>query len=614
MRVLLLLPPLTQVNTPYPATAFLTGFLRQQGLHCAQADLALELVLKLFCRAGLQRVRSVLQADASPAAAWFAAHADGYLDTIEAVIRFLQGRDPTLALRIAGRQFLPEGPRFAAIAEAGGEDGLHAAFGALGVQDRAKYLATLYLSDLSDAIRDGVDRHFELSRYAEQLALSAPTFDPLHEALHRPPTLVDDLLAERTAAALERYQPELVGITAPFPGNVYGAFRIAQTIRRLRPDVRLAWGGGYPSTELRELAEPRVFDYFDYVCLDAGERPLLQIATGGPLTRTFTREEGRVVWHDRPDLPPPDHAATGRPTYDGLPVEDYLSLFDLPNPMHRIWSDGRWNKLMVAYGCYWSQCTFCDTRLDYIGRFSKAPARQLVDRMEALIAETGQTGFHLVDEAAPPAQLRALAEEILRRGLIVTWWGNIRFEKSFAPELCQLMAQAGCVAVSGGLEVANDRLLALIRKGVSVAQVARVTHAFTEAGIMVHAYLMYGYPTQTTQETVDSLELVRQLFAAGCIQSGFWHRFALTCHSPIAADPSAFGITLTPTPPAPFARNEIPYRDAVRTDHDALGAGLRKALYNYLHGAGLDRPVHCWFPMRVPRTRVPPDVIARALA
>jgi radical SAM superfamily enzyme YgiQ (UPF0313 family) len=128
------------------------------------------------------------------------------------------------------------------------------------------------------------------------------------------------------------------------------------------------------------------------------------------------------------------------------------------NPMHRLWSDGRWNKLTVAHGCYWKKCSFCDVTLDYIGRYDAAAADVLVDRIEAMIAETGQTGFHLVDEAAPPAGLRALAERLLARRDI-TWWGNIRFEKTFTPELCQLLARSGCVAVSGGLEVASDRLL-----------------------------------------------------------------------------------------------------------------------------------------------------------
>jgi len=610
---------MTQINAPYPATAFLTGFLRNRGFECTQADLAIELVLKLLSREGLKKVSETLSHDLhSPVIDGFREHFEQYSRTVDPVIRFLQGRDPSLALRITSRSFLPEGPRFHALEEM--EDSLNWAFGTLGLQDQAKYLATLYLADLADVVREGIDPHFELSRYAEKLAMSASTFDVLHKALHQPPTLVDAMLQDLTRELVTREQPDVVGITAPFPGNVYGAFRIAQTIRKIKPGIKIAWGGGYPNTELRELKELRVFDYFDYVSLDSGELPILRIlehagskSTIARLHKTYTRQDGIVVFHTDSEALPLPHAESGTPSYAGLPMQDYLYVFDTLNPMHRIWSDGRWNKLMVAHGCYWSQCTFCDTRLEYIDRFSKAPAALLVDRMEALIKETGQTGFHFVDEAAPPAMLKALSEEILRRGLVVTWWGNIRFEKSYTLELCRLLADAGCVAVSGGLEVAEDRLLALIKKGVTVDQVARVTHHFTESGIMVHAYLMYGYPTQTEQETINSLEMVRQLFEAGCIQSGFWHRFALTAHSPIAADPESFGITILPEPATTFARNELPFNDPVRADHTMLGEGLRKALFNYMHGAGFDLPVHQWFARKVPKATVRSDKIARTL-
>jgi len=619
MRVLLIMPPMTQINAPYPATAFLTGFLRGKGIDCRQADLAIELVLRLFSRIGLERVYTSLHHDVhSPAVDWFREHADQYARTVEPVIRFLQGRDPSLALRITSRNFLPEGPRFNALDVM--DDSIIWAFGTLGLQDQAKYLATLYLADLADVVRDGIDPHFELSRYAEKLAMSATSFNSLHEALLCPPTLIDTMLQDLTREHIARIKPDVVGITAPFPGNVYGAFRIAQTIRTMNPEIKIALGGGYPNTELRELKELRVFDFFDYVSLDSGELPMLRILehsvglrAADSLHKTYTRQNGMVVFHTDPAAIPLPHAETGTPTYDGLPMQDYLYVFDTLNPMHRIWSDGRWNKLMVAHGCYWSQCTFCDTRLDYIDRFSKAPAALLVDRMEAMIKDTGQTGFHFVDEAAPPAMLKALSEEIIRRDLIVTWWGNIRFEKSFTLDLCQLMAEAGCVAVSGGLEVAEDRLLALIKKGVTVDQVAKVTHHFTESGIMVHAYLMYGYPTQTEQETINSLEMVRQLFEAGCIQSGFWHRFALTAHSPIAADPDAFGISILPEPETTFARNELPFKDPVKADHDMLGEGLRKALFNYMHGAGLETPAHKWFSRKVAKSTIPKDKISLVL-
>jgi radical SAM superfamily enzyme YgiQ (UPF0313 family) len=606
MRVLLILPPMTQVNTPYPATAFLTGYLRRAGIDAVQADLAIELVLRIFSRAGLQRLGLKLD------------ELERYLLTIDPVVRFLQGRDPSLALRICSRNYLPEGPRFAALDETA--DGLSWAFGALGVQDQAKHLATLYLADLTDAIRDQVDPHFELSRYAEKLALSAPTFDPLAEALRAPATVVDAMLEELVAEKLKVHEPDVVGLTAPFPGNVYAAFRIAAAVRKHAPNASLVLGGGYPNTELRELKEPRVFDYFDFVTLDDGERPLqclVEHLSGTrpveKLCRTFIRRGADVVYVNDPSVPPLAHNESGTPTYDGLPLDGYLSVLEMLNPMHRIWSDGRWNKLMVAHGCYWSKCTFCDTTLDYIQRYSTAPADHLVDQIERIVGETGQTGFHFVDEAAPPAMLKALARRLLDRGVSITWWGNIRFEKSFTPELCELLAESGCVAVSGGLEVAEDRLLALMQKGVSVEQVARVTKNFVNVGIMVHAYLMYGFPTQTVQETVNALEYVRQLFAAGCIQSGFWHRFALTAHSPIAKDPAGHGIRLLPEPNVTFARNEIPYQDPVGTDHARLGEGLRKALYNFMHGVGLDQDVRAWLGIDVPKATVRRDLIERVL-
>jgi hypothetical protein len=284
------------------------------------------------------------------------------------------------------------------------------------------------------------------------------------------------------------------------------------------------------------------------------------------------------------------------------------------NPMHRLWSDGRWNKLTVAHGCYWKKCSFCDVSLDYISRFDAATAETLADRIEAIVAETGQTGFHFVDEAAPPKSLKALAAEIERRQLHISWWGNVRFEKTFSPALCQQLADSGCIAISGGLEVASDRLLTLMKKGVSVDQVARVTKGFSDAGILVHAYLMYGFPTQTVQDTVDALEYVRQLFAAGCIQSGFWHRFACTVHSPVGQQPQDYGVQLVPLPPVSFAKNDIGFIDPTGTDHSALGVGLKKALYNYMHGIGLDEDVRRWFDFHVPKPKVAKNRIARALS
>ena len=628
LRVLSVIPPMTQLNTPYPSTAYLTGFLRSRNFFAVQEDLALALVLRLLSATGLQQVAQTVKGIAprkrSQSLQAFAAQQNRYLSTINAVIAFLQGRDSTLAHRIVSRQYLPEGPRFAALdayvdEETG--DPLGWAFGALGMQDRAKHLATLYLNDLADVLRDAIDPRFEFVRYGESLAASQASFEPLALALAAPNTLVDDYLKELTLDALARHTPTVVLLSVPFPGTVYAAFRIAQTIKAHHPEIKIILGGGFVNTELRELKEPRVFDYFDFVTLDAGERPLLSLLdhlsgkrSQQRLVRTFLRDadskQVRYVNMVEPEVP---FEEVGTPTWDGLPLADYLSLLDMLNPMHRLWSDGRWNKLTVAHGCYWKKCSFCDVSLDYIGRYETASAEVLADRIESIVRETGQTGFHFVDEAAPPKALKSLALELIKRNLNISWWGNIRFEKTFTPELCQLLAQSGCIAVSGGLEVASDRLLSLMKKGVSVDQVARVTRAFSDAGILVHAYLMYGFPTQTVRDTVDALEYVRQLFANGCIQSGFFHRFTCTVHSPVGLNPADYGVTLDPLPPTLFAKNDVGFTDPSNVDHAALGVGLRKAIYNYMHGIGLEEDVRTWFSFKVSRTSVVPDYIERAL-
>jgi radical SAM superfamily enzyme YgiQ (UPF0313 family) len=660
---------MTQLNTPYPSTAYITGFLRSKAggeVDAVQADLALALVLRLFSRKGLAEIRDA--ASKIPArkqshqVQHFLLNFDHYDATITPTIAFLQGRDSTVSHRIVSRAFLPEGARFAPIDAYtidDNEDTMAWAFGALGTQDRARHLATMYLNDLADVIRDAIDPRFEFVRYAESLAMSQPTFQPLAAALAAPHNLVDATLHDLSLTAVAKHQPNLVLISVPFPGAVYAAFRIAQSIRGQYPEIKIALGGGFVNTELRELTEPRVFDYFDFVTLDDGERPLLALIdhlqgkrSAQRLVRTFVRTDAAVPPFEKGGLggistpldqsndvnsaeippnpplvkgetqrvqyinwPEPDvpFSDVGTPTWDGLPLDRYLSLLDMLNPMHRLWSDGRWNKLTIAHGCYWKKCSFCDITLDYISRYETTTAEMLVDRIEAIIEETGQTGFHFVDEAAPPKMLRALAEELLRRKVSISWWGNIRFEKSFTPELCQLLADSGCIAISGGLEVASDRLLKLMKKGVSVDQVARVTYGFAEAGILVHAYLMYGFPTQTVQDTVDALEYVRQLFEHGCIQSGFFHRFACTVHSPVGKNPEEYGVELIPLPPVSFAKNDVGFIDNTPIDHDLMGQGLNKALYNFMHGIGVEEDVRAWFDCKVPRPTVHRHFIERAL-
>jgi hypothetical protein len=612
--ILLITPPFTQLNTPYPATAYIKGFLKTKGISSFQMDLGMEVILELFSKEGLTDLFQVESKSKSTNSQRIFALNKEYIKTIDSVIAFLQGKNPTLARTICSGNFLPEASRFNQL------DDMEWAFGTMGMQDKAKHLATLYLEDLSDYIVECVDENFGFSRYAERLGRSANSFDELYLHLQKEPTYIDRITLNIIKKRLEVIRPKLVCFSVPFPGNLYSAFRCAQFIKSNFPCCKIAMGGGFPNTELRELKDERVFEFFDFISLDDGELPLELIYNSVSQTesvdvilkRTYILENGKVTYKNNASQPDYKQSEVGTPDYSDLFLDKYISVIEIANPMHSLWSDGRWNKLTMAHGCYWGKCTFCDVSLDYIKLYEPIAAKTIVDRMEELIAQTGENGFHFVDEAAPPALMREVALEIIRRKLVVSWWTNIRFEKSFTSDLTYLLKESGCIAISGGLEVASDRLLELIKKGVTVEQVAQVTRNFTESGIMVHAYLMYGYPTQTKQETVDSLEMVRQLFELGIIQSGFWHQFAMTAHSPVGLNPDEFGV-IPEKKEISFANNDIQFKDKTGIDHDQFSFGLKKSLFNYMHGICFDYPLQDWFDFKIPNSKIPTNFISNCL-
>ena len=646
MQVLLVTPPLTQLNTPYPASPYLAGYLEKIGYNVVQLDLGILLVDRIFTRSFLQSIfddvwegriaerNEVDQKKSSKSSTVLLrkilACRSRYEDTVEAVIRFLRGQEPTLAQRICTRGYLPEGRRFEGLQE------LDWAFGEIGVHDKAIHLATLYIEDLADFIKENIAPNFELIKYAEKLCLYLPEFDPLLVELEQPVmNQIDLMMLSIFEEALLQSSPQVVGFCVPFPGNLYGALKCGALVKQKYPSVLTVMGGGYVNTELRQLSDERLFRFIDFLTFDDGELPLKRLMNGfiksdysieqlkesdllnednpDSLIRTMFCYQNRVKTVQLDSIQNVKMADRGVPNYSELPLPLYLDLTEFANPMLRLWSNGKWNKLTLAHGCYWAKCAFCDTSLDYIARYETVSASVLVDRMEAMIAQTGQSGFHLVDEAAPPVVLKRMALEIINRGLQVTWWGNIRFEKSFTPDLCMLLAKSGCIAVSGGIEVASDRLLHLMNKGVTLFGAANACDAFTTAGIMVHAYLMYGFPSQTEQETIDSLEVVRQFFALGLIQSAFWHRFAMTVHSPVGCNPARYGVARVSNQLNPFSNNEAPFSDSVPTDHDQFGEGLRVATYNFMHGVGFDKKKFSWFGAKMMNSTYPSTLIESSL-
>ena len=613
--ILLIQPPLTQLNTPYPAITHLTGFLRSKGIDAQQADLGIELIDRLFTRHNLTKIfAKAEERDKLPKSIRnILSNKNFYIDKVESIIAFLRGEKQSSSTLFARTDFWENMPRIEA------EEELEYDYGVAGNYDRAKYLCSLFIKNITDVIHL-VDQHFELIRYAEHLCTYITHFDIIERELYAPRSIVTDITLEILEEKLELYKPDFVAFSVPFPGNLLQCIFCAEHIKRHHPKIKTIMGGGYVNTELRKLTDPGIFEYIDYITYDDGELPLLRIVTGGELIRTAMAESLRdeetkslrdeefysikgeetkslkvVKFYNAESGENIPFGELPAPTTYGLPMDKYLNFTDSTNPMHRLWSDGKWNKMMLAHGCYWAKCAFCDTTLDYICRFERCDIGVIVDRMEALMAETGENGFHFVDEAAPPAVLRQLAEEIIKRKLTVSYWTNIRFDRSFTPELCWLLAKSGCIAVSGGLEVASPRVLKLINKGVTIESATECIRNLSEHNIMVHTYLMYGFPSQTEAELFDSLGRVRDLFAEGLIQSAFWHRYAMTYHSSSGKNPESVGARAVEQKDNPFANNEIPFIDPLGIDWEKWNDGLNLATYNYMRGTGFDVPLKQWF-------------------
>ena len=643
--ILLIQPPLTQLNTPYPAITHLTGFLRSKGIDAEQCDIGIELIDRLFTRENLAKIFAQAEEicgfgtekHTSKNTRKILNNKYLYINKVEDVIAFLRGKKQSNATLFSRSDFWEGMPRLEA------DEELEYDYGTAGNYDRAKYLCSLFIKNITDIIQI-VDPHFELIRYAEHLCTYIYKFDIIERELRKPHSIVTDLTLNILEEKIEKYKPEYIGFSVPFPGNLLQCIKCAEYIKSHHPQIKTIMGGGYVNTELRKMTDTGVFKYIDFITFDDGELPLLRIVTGGELVRTATEgaagttgttettettatastvmaktvegtanravgfenqnsktgasseQKKRVIFCNMDSKENIPFGELPAPTTAGLPMDKYLNFTDSTNPMHRLWSDGKWNKMMLAHGCYWAKCAFCDTTLDYIRRFERCDIGIIVDRMEAMIAETGENGFHFVDEAAPPALLKQLAEEIIKRKLTVSYWTNIRFDRTFTPELCRLLATSGCIAVSGGLEVASPRVLKLINKGVTIESATECISNLNSNNIMVHTYLMYGFPSQTVSELFDSLGRVRDLFANQLIQSAFWHRYAMTCHSSSGKNPESVNAKAVEQKDNPFANNEIPFIDPLGIDWEQWSEGLNLATYNYMRGTGYDVPLKQWFP------------------
>lgn len=605
-KLLLITPPFTQLNTPYPAGPFLKRYLGEKNISVEQADLSIDLFLEIFSEHGLKIIFKSIDPKNVPynyKPIYYSF--DYYINTINSVINFLQGKNPALSFKIASRNFLPEGNRFKELAES------IDLFESNNIHDKALHLCTIYIEEICDFISSCADPLFSIGRYAEHTSMNAAFFKEYENSFTNHNTVITKIYESVLKNIIELSKPDFAAFSIPFPGNLFFAFLSAKYLKLNYPNIKIIFGGGFANTELRNISNINIFKYTDFITLDDGELPLEKIVTNSPeneYVRTYYLKNN-CIHYSHNDHDNISHAEAGWPDYSGLNLNNYISLVELSNPMHRLWSEGHWNKMTLAHGCYHAGCAFCDTSLDYIKRYDPCNIDETINRIKILINETGCRSFHFTDEAAPPALLKKLAIKLIQQNITISWWTNVRFENGFTPGLCRLLSESGCTAVAGGLESATDPILKKINKKVSFKDATLAAYNFSSSGIMVHAYLMYGFPGQNTKDTITALENVRQLFEAGCIQSGFWHLFTMTAHSPVGLSPEKYSCINKGPFNYDFTHNDLQHEENNQLNHEKFGKGLKTSLYNYMHNHLINEDVRNWFDFNVPQPLTPKGTV-----
>lgn len=642
MNVIIIQPPLVQLNSPYPSGAYLQAFFKKMGCNVRWYDFSIELFHEIFSKDGLKKLFLLTQENALQMADRAESSGDAntafnlrryvttqssWIEWIDFIVGILccgnkfSGRE--LAHKFLFSPFAPRGNRM---------ENFLANLNHNPSADDVRFLCSLALADLADYITAVFDSNFALIRYAESLTVDESSFSQLEKNVDSPVlTEFYNSVLKNKLCDIETFvnhdEKTLFCISSPFAGTFMAALYTGRFIKEKFGDrAFVSIGGGFPNTELRQTKEKGLFKYTDAISFDRGygsykafldlgnigDRPLLY-----KMRRFFEDGISEPKWEDS-EIQLFEDKMTEEivPDFAGIDFAKYPRVCDDENPMHRLWSDGTWIKAYLAHACYWHKCAFCDTQLDYVCSYKPTQVESVFDGLLNTARKNGVYGIHFVDEALPPSLLKQFALLNCKNQNQLYYWGNIRFEKAFTRDLADFLSYSGFGGVSAGLEVATGKGLKNINKGTDLSSIVSACAAFKEAGILVHAYMIYGFWNDTPQSIIDSMETLRQFFEVGLLDSAFWHKFVLTKNSQVFSEwergehPELKPI-LGKNTNSMFAKNNLHFEG--ENKYNKFGSALDNALNAWMHGQNLDMKVTKWFDFQVPNPTIPRDFIEREI-
>ncbi len=654
MKVLIITPPIVQLNTPYPAGAFLKSFFQMQDDECVWKDLNIELFYEIFSRKGLTKLFELSQPQGLEMAIQAEKRGDdntafnirryisqkqNWIDWIETIVAILCGKAREKEHQFLYSPFAPRGARM--------ENYLASLEKEPTVED-VRFLCSYALADLADYITTVFDKSFSFISYAEQVVNDEINFSKIECELESPvmKNFYDDVLVrvfehyEKSCDGDEKTSetkqiPDIVGISVPFAGTFLPSLYTARFVKQRYGDKTfVAMGGGFVNTQLREVKSPKLAKYVDAFSFDRGYGSFYRLKEIFPLVkekflnvkenfalgvkipqiykmRFFTSEKVIEPLMQENSTQKWENEITTKviPCYDDIDFSVYPRLCDDKNPMHRIWSDGAWIKAYLAHGCYWHKCKFCDTKLDYVCGYKTVDINSLFQGLLQTAKSKNVYGIHFVDEALPPVALKKFALLNAREKNPLYFWGNIRFEKSFTKDLAAFLSYCGFGSASAGLEVTTNDGLQKINKGTDIQTVVKTCAAFKESGILLHSYMIYGFWFDTPQSIINSMEILRQMFAEGLLDSAFWHKFSLTKDSKIYEE------MMENHQNDKNEKNDKNFTNGNFNNNsfEKFGLPLEMSLNSWMHGEKLEMKVQKWFDFQVPTPTVERDFVQKII-
>lgn len=348
--------------------------------------------------------------------------------------------------------------------------------------------------------------------------------------------------------ALDLEDVAFIGISVVFPAQIPEALHLCRFVRERAPRAFLALGGPcihQVVVHLEPDLQRRVLAFVDGVGLFEGEETLAQLLPRLEAWRAAGDASARhEILKNVPNLLLVD-PSTGEPalgprwTLDLREAEapDYGDL-----DLDRYLAPSRTLLYAPTRGCYWNQCSFCYYGLaeTATASYREVPPERAAAQIARLSRRHGVKNFYISCDVLSPSYAVRFAQALVDKKVRIRWSSDLKIEKHFTAERCELLHQAGLRSAAFGIESGSDRLLELMRKGCDRATMTAVNRAFHDAGVATEWMTFTDHPDETIEEALATVRWIEEegehvdLFIVG--------RFGLERGSHIAQEPARYGV------------------------------------------------------------------------